>query len=238
MSRTAFFWVALFATFFVLTSEPVMAQRRSSRTSINGSHQFGFGVSMVSPSQDDLNTWISGLGVVGTKELGSGYEFSANYEFRFDRSIYALHFRPLYMMQSASGGGIEANVSGIAFFPMLRIYPLENDFIRFFFQVGLGYGNMTVDLKNSSGGSGTYRGGNFGAVGGLGAYFCITDASCIVAEGTFRYLPMQRLTGNGSGLTGGSSKITQQDGELEINGLDLQSTMSGVQGTVSYQFLF
>lgn len=121
---------------------------------------------------------------------------------------------------------------------MLRIYPLENEFIRFFFQGGIGYGNMDVKLSNNTGGSGSYQGGNFGASVGLGAFFCIFDSSCIVAEGNFRYLPMQRLTGSGSGLTGGTSRITQQDGELELNGMDLASTLSGVQGTISYQILF
>lgn len=236
MTRTAFFLAALFAAFFIMISEPVMAASRFAAA--KGTHQFGAGIAMVSPAQDDLNSWIGGLGVVGTKELGAGYEIFANYEYRFDRTIYALHFRPSYFMQSASGGGVEAKLTGFTFFPMLRLYPLENDFIRFFFQIGLGYGNLTADLSNNTGGHGSYNGGNFGALGGLGAYFCITDTSCVVAEGTFRYLPMQRMTGNGSGLTGGNSRITQESGELELNGMDLAATLSGVQGSLSYQFNF
>ncbi|MBX3016757.1 MAG: hypothetical protein KF767_02620 [Bdellovibrionaceae bacterium] len=236
MVRTALIFFATVVAFVLMAYQPAMAQRRGSMSS--GSHQFGGGVAMISPAQDDINSWIGGLGVVGTKEMGAGYEVFFNYEYRFDRTIYALHFRPSYVMQSASGGGVEAKMTAFTFFPMLRLYPLENDFIRFFFQVGLGYGSMNLALSNNTGGNGNYTGGNFGALGGLGAYFCITDSSCIVAEGTFRYLPMQRLTGSGNGLTGGSSRITQENGELEVNGMDVASTLSGVVGSLAYQYNF
>lgn len=233
MMRTAFIFFATLLAFIFLVSKPAMAAR-----GMSGAHQFGGGIAMISPAQDDLNSWISGLGVVGTKEMGAGYELFFNYEYRFSGSMFALHFRPSYIMQSASGGGVESNMTAFTFFPMLRLYPLENDFIRFFFQVGLGYGSMNLSLKNNTGGNGTYTGGNFGALGGLGAYFCITDSSCFVAEGSFRYLPMQRLTGSGSGLTGGSSRITQENGELEISNSDVASTLSGVVGSIAYQYNF
>lgn len=234
MVRMALIFFATILAFIIMASNPAMAARGG----MSGSHQFGGGVAMISPAQDDLNSWISGLGVVGTKEMGAGYEVFFNYEYRFDRTMYALHFRPSYVMQSASGGGVESKMTAFTFFPMLRLYPLENDFIRFFFQVGLGYGSMNLALKNNTGGNGNYSGGNFGALGGLGAYFCITDSSCIVAEGSFRYLPMQRLTGSGNGLTGGSSRITQENGELEVNGMDVASTLSGVVGSLAYQYNF
>lgn len=236
MVRTALIFLATVLTFILLAAKPAMAQRRGYSSS--GTHQFGGGVAMISPAQDDLNSWIGGLGVVGTKEMGAGYELFFNYEYRFDRTMYALHFRPSYVMQSAAGGGVEAKMTAVTFFPMLRLYPLENDFIRFFFQLGLGYGSMNLSLKNNTGGNGSYAGGNFGALGGLGAYFCITDSSCIVAEGSFRYLPMQRLTGSGNGLTGGASRITQENGELEINNTDVQSTLSGIVGSIAYQYNF
>lgn len=232
MIRT--FWILFISgcTFLILASEPAMARGGG------GSHQFGGGIALISPAQDDLNAWISGLGVVGTKEMGAGYEFFGNYEYRFSSTVFAMHFRPSYIMQNASGGGVESKMSAFTFFPMLRIYPLENSFIRFFFQVGLGYGSMSLSLKNNTGGNGTYSGGNFGALGGLGAFFCITDSSCIVAEGSFRYLPMQRMTGSGSGLTGGTSRITQEVGELEVSNSDLATTLSGVQGSLAYQYNF
>lgn len=232
MTRVTWILFVSAITFILLASGPAMARGGG------GDHQFGGGIAMISPSQSDLNNWISGLGVVGTKELSSGYEFFANYEYRFSGTMYALHFRPSYIMQSASGGGVEANISSVTFFPMLRLYPLENSFIRFFFQVGLGYGTFNASLKNNTGGSGTYSGGNFGALTGLGAYFCITDSSCIVAEGSFRYLPMERLTGSGSGLVGGSSHITKENGELELNDNDLGATLSGVVGSLAYQYNF
>lgn len=227
-------WILLISTFtfLILASGPAMAKGGG------GGHQFGGGIAFISPAQDDLNSWISGLGVVGTKEVSSGYEIFMNYEYRFSGTIFAMHFRPSYITQGASGGGVEAKLTGFTIFPMLRLYPLENDFIRFFFQIGLGYGSLTAAISNNSGGNGTYSGGNFGALAGLGAYFCFTASSCVVAEGSFRYLPMQRLTGTGTGLTGGASQITQQTGELEINSTDLASTLSGIQGSLAYQFNF
>lgn len=234
MSKTTLILIATACAFLLMAGEKAMAQAGGAKTK----HQIGAGIVMMSPSQADLNSWISSLGVVGTKELGSAYEFFVDYEYRFPTSIFALHFRPSYFMQNASGGGVEAKLSGVTLFPILRLYPLENKFIRFFFQVGLGYGNLTAQLSNPTGGSGTYSGSNFGAVGGLGAFFCITANSCVVAEGNFRYLPMARNTGTGNGLTGGNSSITKENGELELNDSDLATTLSGVQGSLAYQYNF
>lgn len=201
------------------------------------SHSMNFGLSLMTADQKDVNSWVDSLSTVGTKNVPSGYEFYFAYEYRFSSSMFALHFRPSYYMASASGGGVSADLSGLTFFPMLRLYPLENKFMKFFMQVGLGYGSLTTKLENNnSGGSGSYSGGSFGAVGGLGAQFCFTDAHCMLVEGNLRYLPFPRNTGEGSGSLGGS--ISQASGELEINNSDLATTLSGIQGTLAYVLNF
>lgn len=231
MRRIIAFTATFLATVFFLATEPAFARR-----GMSGSHSIGAGLLFVSPSQDDINSWVSSQGLVGTKELGSGYEFFINYEFRFSSTMFALHFRPSYFTQSASGAGIESGITAITFFPMLRLYPLENDYIKFFFQTGIGVAKADVKLSSSvTAGSGTYSATEFGAMAGLGASFCITESSCIGVEGNLRYLPMNRLTGTGSNLGG---NITQANGELEIASEDLGITMSGIQGALTYQFGF
>jgi hypothetical protein len=200
-----------------------------------GSSSIGLGLAIMSPSQGDVNNWIDSLGTAGTKNLGTGYELMFDYEYRFTSSIFALLFRPSYFTQSASGGGVEAKLTGYTFFPVLRLYPLENDFIKFFMQIGLGYGSLKSELSNN-GASGSFDGNTFGAVGGLGAQFCFTSSHCMMVEGNVRYLPIERNTGKASGSLGGN--ITQTDGELELSGKDLSTTMSGIQGILAYRMNF
>lgn len=219
-------------TLMSLIADPAFARRRS----LGGDHAIGGGIILAGPSQNDVNSWVSSHGLAGTKELGAGYELFFNYEFRFSSTMFALHFRPSYLTQSASGAGIESSVTAITFFPMLRLYPLENDYIKFFFQTGIGVAKMDLKLSNSgNGGSGSYSATEFGAMAGLGASFCITESSCIGVEGNMRYLPMNRITGSGSPLGG---NITQTEGELEQNNRDLAVTLSGIQGAITYQMNF
>lgn len=231
MRRLITFASVFTATLMLLATDAAFARR-----GLGGSHSIGAGVILTGPTQNDVNSWVSSHGLAGTKELGAGYELFFNYEFRFSSTMFALHFRPSYMSQSASGAGIESGVSAITFFPMLRLYPLENDYIKFFFQTGIGVAKMDLKLSNSAnGGNGTYSATEFGAMAGLGASFCITESSCIGVEGNMRYLPMNRLTGSGSPLAG---NITQTDGELEQNNRDLAVTLSGIQGALTYQYAF
>lgn len=235
MLKTAFILLASALAFLLFASQPAMAARGGGGS---GGHSMGVGILIGGPSQADTNAWVNSLSTVGTKEVGSAYEFFGHYEYRFTGSIFALQFRPSYFTQEGSGGGVEAKLSGFTFFPILRLYPLENSFIKFFFQVGVGYGTLNLKLKNATGGSGNYDGGNFGALAGLGSSFCFTPNHCAVIEGNFRYLPMSRNVGNGSGLTGAGSAITQENGELELNSSDLATTLSGIQGGLSYLYTF
>jgi opacity protein-like surface antigen len=200
-----------------------------------GNHSFGFSLSLTGPNQKDVNSWVNSLNTVGTKELSSGYEVIADYQYRFSRTIFALLFRPSFLSQSASGGGVASSLSSFTFFPMFRLYPLENSFIQLFLQVGVGYGNASLKLENGST-AGTFSNSAFGALAGLGVNFCFTANHCAVIEGNFRYLPIERLEGNASGALGGN--ITQSNGELEKNNVDLGVTLTGVQGIIGYRFNF
>lgn len=223
----------LVGLFFVLFSfEQAQAQSRGGRAT---AHSLGFSLSLTGGNQSDVNSWVGSLNQVGTKELGSAYEFMFDYQYRFSRSMFAFLARPTYYTQSADGGGVSSALTGYTLFPMLRIYPLENSFIQFFLQMGLGYGSVNLDLSQS-GVTGSYSNSAFGALGGIGANFCFTSNHCLVVEGNLRYLPIQRLTGSANGSLGGN--ITQTAGELEKENVDLGVTLSGVQGIIGYRLVF
>lgn len=221
-------------TLFSLASQAAPSRGRSA---MSGDMALGFNIAMMSPDQSDINSWIDSTQNTGTKNLGSGYEASLDLEFRFTGSMFALMFRPSYFTQQASGGGIEAKETGYTLFPMLRLYPLESAFIRFFMQVGVGYGSLTTELTNNhNSAGGSYNGSAFGGIGGIGVLFCFTDSHCMTVEGNARYLPFERNTGSANGSLGGN--LTQTNGELERSNNDIATTMSGVQGVLGYKLMF
>lgn len=217
----------------VIFSHHAMAQKAS------GSHSLGFGIGFLSPDQSDLNQIISTKNAGGTSidKLGSGYEFQANYQYRFKGTMFALQFRPSYITQNSGGSGYKFDLTGFTVFPMFKLYPLENDFIRFFMQTGVGYGNLSGKI-NAPNGSVSFSAGAFGAQVGLGADFCFFGGShCFGVEGNLRYLPFPRnLVSDSSGTPDGWDPVTGN--ELENNNSDVGTTLSGIQGIATYRFNF
>jgi len=243
--------VVMSATIFIMSVDTAFAQRRfggRSQSFFSGTSSLGIGGGVTSSSQDDINGAIDDAntatsGGISTKNLGNAWEVFVNWVYRFDRSSSALVFRPSYFFVSTDGNGSDGSydykLDGFTFFPMYRLYALENLFIRFFFQGGLGYGVLNGDIQAGSK-SFKFKGSAFGAVGGIGADFCFTESSCITIEGNLRYLPIERnltTSGDCASLPPG---ITQCGGtkEVERNNADLQTSMSGVQGLVSYTLHF
>lgn len=203
----------------------------------DGSHLIGIGAASLSPKQNDVNAWIDSTGAAGRETLGGAYELIVDYEHRFSGGIFSMLIRPSYFSQSSDGGGISARLTGTTIFSFLRLYPFENDLFKFFVQAGLGYGALKMDLENkNTGGSGSFDGNAFGAIGGLGVQMCFAGSHCVVLEGNFRSLPIERNTGSASGTLGGS--ITQVAGELELEQKDLGTTLSGFQGVLGYRLMF
>jgi hypothetical protein len=206
-----------------------------------GDHGMQFGASLMTASQENLNTYLDSRTDARPKSLGAGYEFFFDYGFRFSSSIFALKFRPSYFMQSAEGGNISTSMTGLTFFPFLRMYPLENNFMKFFLQVGIGYGRLSGSIKDSNSTSleTEFAGGAFGAMGGLGAEFCFTDSHCLTIEGNVRYLPIERnVVSGGNGATAGSITQNTKGLELESYNADLGTSLSGIQGIIAYQMYF
>lgn len=223
--------------FLLSLALPAMAARSGGG---GGGSSLGLGLLVMSPSQDDLNNSIATINSAQSTaidKLGSAYEFNAYYQYRFQSTMYAMQFRPSYFTQSSKGSGYETKLTGMTFFPMLRIYALENTFIHFFLQLGLGYGKMDGEMTGP-GTSVSWSGDAFGTIGGLGAEFCFTTAHCLVVEGNVRYLSIPRnVVKSASGTPAGFSQA-QTGQELEANATDVATTFSGIQGVLAYQMNF
>ncbi|MEN0057850.1 MAG: outer membrane beta-barrel protein [Bdellovibrio sp.] len=223
------------------------AQRRFGSRGLGGDMALGIGLSTVSAGQDDLNGAIDDAVDAGAsiKNLGSAWEFYVNWSYRFSGTIYAFVFRPSYFMQKTDGsspsGSYDYNLTGYTVFPIFRLYPLENSFIKFYMQTGLGYGSLSGEIK-AAGKNLEFKGSAFGAMGGIGAEFCFTAAHCLTVEGNLRYMPIERnLTTGGNCSTGSDIPGISQCGgssEVERGGSDLKTTMSGVQGLIGYTMNF
>lgn len=212
-----------------------------------GGVALGVGLSTVSAPQDDMNGAIDdAVGAGATiKNLGSAWDFYADWSYRFSGSIFALIFRPSYFSQTTEGSGTGGNydykLTGYTLVPIFRFYPLENSFIKFFMQTGIGYGSLNGSIT-----AGTktldFKGSAFGAIGGIGVQFCFTGNHCMNIEGNLRYMPIERnlTTGGNCAAAGEIPGISQCGGESEVerNNADLKTTMSGVQGLIGYSFIF
>jgi hypothetical protein len=233
--------------FTLIFAQDALAQRRgaSSGPMFAGDMSLGIGLSTVSAGQNDLNDVIDAdvaANGASTKNLGSAWEFFAQWTYRYSRTNYALVLRPSYFMQEATGsssaGSHDYKLNGYTIFPIFRLYALENSFIRFFMQAGLGYGALNGEISQGSQ-SLKFKGSAFGVMGGIGADFCFTDVHCMTVEGNLRYLPIERNVTSGGNCTS-MAGITQCGGssEVERNNKDLGTTMSGVQGAISYTMNF
>lgn len=238
------FVILLSLSIVLLSTDDVFAARGGGGGS--GGHALSAGITTVSADQKDLNSIIdsvnSSQGGVSTKNLTSAYDFFIQYQYRFSGSIFALVFRPSYFTQSGKGSGpmvgdYNHSLSGFTFFPLLRLYPLENSFIRFFMQAGVGFGYLKGEVKQGDA-SLSYSGSNFGAQAGLGAEFCFTENHCMTLEGNVRYLPIERnIADSASGALTGFSQV-QANREVEYDQNDMTTTMSGIQGVLAYTYHF
>lgn len=238
--RKSMLYAVLTFAVWALTAQNAFAARGG------GGHSMEFGLAILSAGQDDLNTMIKAARVdpatlATTGDMGSAYELFAQYQYQFSGTMFAMLFRPSYIMQSATGSGTggsyDYKLSGFTIFPMLRMIPLENNFIKFFMQIGLGYGRLSTEITQGVN-SISFAGGNFGAVGGLGADFCFTPSHCLTIEGNLRYLPIERNIA--SSATGSFANLSQATNgqEVEIAGNDLKTTLSGIQGIIAYTLNF
>ncbi len=215
-------------------------------------HAVGGNLMITTSSQDDVNTLISRansrVGGISTSDMGSAWELNGHYTYRFGKEMYALQISPSFFYQvsagSGTGGSYDYKLNGLTLFPMLRVYALENKFIKFFMQGGLGWGILYGDIEEGSG-KVSFSGNAFGFKAGIGAEFCFTVNHCMNVEGNFRYLPIERNISSKYSGTFASNSVSQPPlgdkntgVEVEIDGQDLKTTLSGIQGVIGYTYWF
>jgi hypothetical protein len=221
---------------------------------MGGTTAIGIYGGVVNASQDALNSMQQSAnlrqGGISTGQLNQAYEIAPALTYRFSGSIYALQIRPSYFYERADGqsniGQFTYGVTGWTVFPMLRMYPLENQFMKFYMQVGIGYGEASGMISEGvSGGTNnhvTFGSGAFGTMVGMGADFCLTANSCIAFEGNYRYLQFIRnIVSNSSGsfnTSGGSLSQWGKGQELELNNNDVAINMGGLMFMAGYTYWF
>lgn len=220
---------------------------------------FGGVLGLTFANQDGMNTLIKRAntreGGISTSEMNSAYELAGFIEYRF--GLLAMHFRPSFFYQKedgskAGGGDFNYMITGYTFFPMLRIYMLENAFIKAFSQFGIGFGMVdgSIEEENDAGTGQAkveFSSFNTGYVFGLGFEFCLISANhCFSVEGNYRFLNFSRVvadsgTGGFDDDSGGPNDSLSQGNkgqEIELDANDLEAKLGGVQGLIGYAYHF
>lgn len=216
-----------------------------------GSMHLGASFGLLTAGQDDLNTLQqrdNGANTISTPQLGSAYELGASFGYRFSGTMYEIMFRPSYFWHSATGGTTggapyEYGVKGLMLYPIFRLYPLENAFMKFFFQFGVGFGKLYGSVKQNTY-TVEFEGSSFGYLAGLGVEMCITDSHCFALEGNLRGSPAERslvtsVSGSAPTVWGNTGNPTPTVGqELEMDNRDLKITGSGIVANIGYVMRF
>ncbi len=247
--------LGIFATVvaFIVASIGFVSQANAARGfgGGGGGMEIGIGGGIISSNQAQMSTLItranSRAGGISTPAMNSAYEISTHFGYRFSGTMFALLFRPTYFYQvstgSGGGGNYNYKLTGFTFFPMLRVIPLENEFMKFFLQIGLGYGRANGTIEEN-GAQVDFVGDAFGTQAGMGAEFCFSGAHCIALEANYRYLNNTRniaSSATGTFVTTGTNPSLSQaalNQEVELDGDDLQTKMGGLQFLVNYAMHF
>ena len=238
---------AIFAV-FLFGAVDAQAQRYGGRSALSGGdHQLGLALGITNTSQEHMNTLISRAntraGGISTSALNQAYEGALQYGYRFSGSMLALLIRPSFFYQKSTGGNSSGNynysVTGFTVFPILRIYPLENDLMKFFFQFGLGYGRANGTIEEATAKT-DFAGGAYGALFGAGTEFCFVANHCVSAEANYRYLTAERNIASSVSGTFASDSLNgvRENGEVEMDDTDLATRMGGLQFLLGYAIHF
>lgn len=202
---------------------------------------------IVNSSQESMNTLITRanlrVGGISTSQMDSAYELGAFFMYRFAGTMYALQLRPSYFYQvqsgTGTGGDFNYGLKGFTIFPMFRLYPMENNYMKFYMQVGMGYGRVSGEISEA-GSVAQFNGSGFGTMAGLGAEFCVTPSNCFSFEGNYRYLTFDRslVSGSSGGFASGSLSQAVAGQELELDGMDVSTRMGGLQFMFGYTSWF
>jgi hypothetical protein len=212
-----------------------------------GGWSIGINGGIINADQPAMNEIIkranSGThGPVSTSQMTTAYDVEPFITYRVDGSVFALQLRPGYFYENEGGSGkngsYEMSVTGWTIFPILRLYPLENEYMKFYLQFGLGYGRMNGEINEGAGNQVQFAAGAFGTVVGLGSEFCFTPNHCVNIEGDYRYLNFERSKVTKSSGTLPDLTAYGKDHELEMDDNDMAVRMGGLEFLAGYTFYF
>lgn len=247
----------IFLATFAFSSSITLTQAWAARGGFGGggagggSHSIGFTAGLINANQDNMNTLISRAntreGGISTSQMNQAYEAGLFYGYRFSGTPFGLQLRPSFFYQVSKGTGASGNhnysLTGFTFFPIGRLYPLENEFMKVYLQFGLGYGRLNGSIEEGTA-KVDFAGGAYGTLLGLGSEFCFSPSHCMVAEGSFRYLTMERNISSSSTGTFSSDTArpslsqSAQNREVELDSDDFATKMSGLMFMAGYAFYF
>lgn len=222
-------------------------------STLNGSSSIGLFAGIVNSAQDSLNDMQQRAntreGGITTSQLTQAWEVAGHITYRYSGTIWAIQIRPSYFYERADGHGTSGSftygVTGWTVFPILKMYPLENDFMKFYMQAGLGYGQVTAFVNEGQDASGHNRhvdfgSGAFGSTVGLGAEFAYSPSHAFSLECNYRYLNFQRNIVTSSSGSFASGSLTQygKGQEVELDSNDLAVKMGGLQFLAGYSYYF
>ena len=218
-----------------------------SYAAVTSGHSIGFNLGLVNASQNQMNDLIKRAntreGGISTGEMNSAYELQGFYMYRFGNPLYAIQLRPSYFYQveegSGSSGDFNYSLTGFTIFPILRLYPLENEYMKFYMQLGVGYGQIYGTIEEGSA-KVEFSGGAFGTMVGLGSEFCLNANHCLSLEGNYRYLSHQRFGVDSSEGTFAADSLSQygKGQELEMDQSDVSARMGGIIFMAGYTMWF
>ncbi|MCB0365162.1 MAG: outer membrane beta-barrel protein [Bdellovibrionaceae bacterium] len=238
---------------FVLMAALIGAGSAFAARGGGGGWSLGANIGITAADQKDLDTLVTRsnqrAGGITTGQLGNAWEGNGYISYRFG-GMTAIQLRIGFLYQNedgsdTSGNNYEYGLFGFTIFPMFRFYLLEDTMIKFYTQLGLGWGSVSGDIKEGNN-SVEFSGSALGYMGGIGAEFCFWSSShCITVEGNLRILGVERLIADsvsGDFLAGPPSPASlsqaQKGKEVELDGRDLGVTLSGIEGFIGYVFYF
>jgi hypothetical protein len=215
-----------------------------------GAWSFGLQGGTIGSTQDQMNTMISrantrsGVGPLTNGQLSSAYEFAGYISYRFSGTMFEASLRPSYFFQASTGTGLgsssyQYSINSYTIFPIMKIYPLESDFMKVYLQMGLGYGRISGAIDEGTAHA-AYIGDAFGTVFGMGSQLCFYPSHCAVIEGNYRYLKAERtiVTASSGTFASGSLSNSGVNSELELDNTDVSANMSGLLFQIGYTYKF
>lgn len=197
--------------------------------------------------QEHLNTVIRRanwrMGGISNEEMLRAWEIGVQYGYRPLGSSIEWLLRPSYFYQKSAGSGSAGSfnyaVTSFMVFPMARFIPLENNFMKFYTQFGIGYGRAYGKVEEADA-SVEMQGDTYGTQLGVGLELCYEASHCFGFETNYRVMKVARSLSTGISGTFGSGSLSQTatHSEVEFDGSDLVTQLGGLQLVLGYSAHF